>query len=340
MTQARRSLSVVVIAVGLIWASAPAAAQSLGVFRWQLLPYCNILTLTIVEQNGLYTLDGTDDRCGAAQAASAVGTAFLNPDGTVGFGITSVLADGTPLHLSAAISMGSLGGNWRDSAGNSGTLVMLPAGGLGGSPRPFPSEGVAAGSITAVQLAGGAVTASALAGGAITAPSIANGAVGASALAVGAVTAPALASNAVDGGHVVDGSLTRADLGDAPRVASVENGAIVTMNGTSVMVAQVNIVAPAAGRVIVNASGFFNLTNTSTIEAVFCSLTTGLGLQVPYSAAAYEQSANSLYQVPFGGTRTFSVATGSSTNFRLICYGSTGAQVWDTSLNALFIAGQ
>ena len=175
MTQARRSLSVVVVAIGLIWSSAPAAAQPLGVFRWQLLPHCNILTLTIVQQNGIYTLDGTDDRCGTAHAGSAVGTAFFNPDGTVGFGITSVLADGTPLHLSAAISLESLGGTWRDSAGNSGTLVLLHAGSLGGSPRPFPSGGVAVGSITAVQLAGGAVTASALAGGAVTASALAGG---------------------------------------------------------------------------------------------------------------------------------------------------------------------
>ena len=60
------------------------------------------------------------------------------------------------------------------------------------------------------------------------------------------------------------GSLTRADLSDAPRVASVERpDDEILMNDTDVIVAQVNIVAPAAGHVIVNASGFFNL---STIK--------------------------------------------------------------------------
>ena len=45
----------------------------------------------MTQQNAIYTLDGADDRCGGAQAATAVGIAFLNPNGTVGFGITTVL---------------------------------------------------------------------------------------------------------------------------------------------------------------------------------------------------------------------------------------------------------
>ena len=113
------------------------------------------------------------------------------------------------------------------------------------------------------------------------------------------------------------------------------------MNDTDVIVAQVNIVAPAAGHVIVNASGFFNLSQQSKIEVLLCGLTTGLVLQVPYSAAAIEGSINQLYILPFGGTRTFSVAAGSSTNFRLICRGTSGGTwVYTPSLNALYIAGQ
>ena len=132
---------------------------------------------------------------------------------------------------------------------------------------------------------GRGLTASALAGGAVTAPALASGAVTAPALAVGAVTAPALAGGAVHGGHVVDGSLTRADLGDAPRVASFENPLPETMIfGKEVVVAQVNIVAPSAGRVIVNASGFFVLPDPSTLESVACSFSTSPFYEYPLSA--------------------------------------------------------
>jgi len=33
----------------------------------------------------VYTLDGTDDLCGAPQAASVVGIAFQNPNASIGF---------------------------------------------------------------------------------------------------------------------------------------------------------------------------------------------------------------------------------------------------------------
>lgn len=57
--------ALVVCCLGLPWLAVPATAQPLGTFRWQLQPYCNVLTLNVV-QGGVYTLDGTDDRCGAS----------------------------------------------------------------------------------------------------------------------------------------------------------------------------------------------------------------------------------------------------------------------------------
>jgi hypothetical protein len=129
--------------VALVCVSVPANAQPLGTFRWQMQPYCNIVTVNVAQQGGLYTLDGTDDRCGAAQSASAVGLAFLNSNGTVGFGLSIVLPGGTPVHLEATINMTSLNGTWRDSAGNSGSFIFTPATGIGGAPRPVPAGGVA-----------------------------------------------------------------------------------------------------------------------------------------------------------------------------------------------------
>jgi hypothetical protein len=110
--------------LGLAFTVSSAAAQPLGTFRWQLQPYCNVLTVNVTQQAGIYTLDGTDDRCGAAQAASALGAAFLNPSGLVGFGFTVVLPNGAPVHIEATIDISSLSGTWRDSGANSGTFCF------------------------------------------------------------------------------------------------------------------------------------------------------------------------------------------------------------------------
>jgi hypothetical protein len=324
------------LVVGVVWFSAAATAQPVGAFRWQLQPYCNVMTLSVTHQNGVYTLDGTDDRCSAAQAASAVGIAFLNPNGMIGFGITTVLPGGTPVHLEAAISIPSLSGTWRDSSGNSGTFVFTPGGSTGGAPRPVSSGGVPPGSITAVQLASGAVGPSAIAANAITGGHIVDGSLTGADLANDAVGPSAIAANAVTGGKVLDGSLTHADIGDRPRVWSVETPSNIALPlEAHTVVKEVTVVAPAAGRVILNASGSLSFTS-NVPQIVYCSLTTGTGLALPYSAIARQFSA----VVPFGGTRTFSVAAGSSTTFRLVCF-PFGANVivLDAVLTALFVAG-
>lgn len=126
--------------------------------RNQLQPFCNVITLAVTQNGGLFTLDGTDDQCGAAERAGTVGTAFLNPDGSVGMGLTTVTAPGgAPVHIDARISITSLNGSWRDSAGNSGTFMFTPGPGTGGPLRPVAPNGIAPGSITAAHLAPGVV---------------------------------------------------------------------------------------------------------------------------------------------------------------------------------------
>ncbi len=139
--------------------AAEVAAQPLGTFRWQLQPYCNHVTVNITGQAGsVFALDGFDDQCGDAQRASVVGTAFLNPDGTVGIGLNTVLSPGgASVHVEARVSLATLAGPWRDSAGNSGTFVFTPLGGSGGTPRPVAPNGLPPGSVTALQLAPGNV---------------------------------------------------------------------------------------------------------------------------------------------------------------------------------------
>jgi len=118
-----------------------AVAQPLGTFRWQLQPFCNVVTVAITQNGPIYRLEGTDDQCGnGADAASVTGTAFANADGTIGFGLNIVTAPGgRPVHVDAEINLGTFGGTWRDSAGGAGTFALSPGAGTGGSARPLPA---------------------------------------------------------------------------------------------------------------------------------------------------------------------------------------------------------
>jgi len=112
-------------------------AQPLGTFRWQLQPFCNVVSVTVTQSGGVFRLDGTDDQCGSGDLASVVGTAFQNPDGTIGFGLTIVATPGgAPVHVDAEINVATLNGTWRDSAGHTGGFVFTPGTGTGGAPRP------------------------------------------------------------------------------------------------------------------------------------------------------------------------------------------------------------
>ena len=112
----------------------PAAAQPLGSFAWQLQPFCNRVTVNVTQNGAVYTLDGYDDQCSATERATVVGLATPNPDGTIGFGLNVVTPGGAPVHVEAKITLPSLGGTWRDSAGQSGPFVF--GANTGGSPRP------------------------------------------------------------------------------------------------------------------------------------------------------------------------------------------------------------
>lgn len=122
-----------------------AEAQVLGTYRWQLQPYCNVVTLTLTQNGSIYTLDGTDDQCGAGTLGSAAGTAFVNPDGTIGLGVNIVASPGgAPGHVLATVTLPSGSGTWRDSAGNTGTFMMTAGAGTGGVVRPLGGIGAAA----------------------------------------------------------------------------------------------------------------------------------------------------------------------------------------------------
>jgi hypothetical protein len=115
-----------------------AFGQTIGTFRWQLQSYCNVLSLVVTQNAGVFTLDGFDDQCGATTRAPVIGLATPNPNGTIEFGLTIVATPGAaPVHVAAGISLATLGGTWRDSAGNSGDFVFTTGPGSGGLPRPL-----------------------------------------------------------------------------------------------------------------------------------------------------------------------------------------------------------
>lgn len=99
----------------------PGAAQSLGTFRWQLLPLDEIVTLTVVQQGPVFVLSGFDDSAGAGRVAT-FGTAFFRPDGMIGMGLTTVF-DGAAFHTSVVMDPVTLSGAWRDDGANAGTWV-------------------------------------------------------------------------------------------------------------------------------------------------------------------------------------------------------------------------
>ena len=156
-----RTRPVAALALALAIGASTLGAQGtpLGTFRWQLQPFCNIVTVNVVQQAGAFTLDGFDDQCGAPQRAPLVGLAAPNPDGSIGLGFHVVtVPGGRGLQIDARISLATASGSWTDSAGNSGTFALGAS--TGGSPRPaptIPGSQIAPGSITAAQFAPGLI---------------------------------------------------------------------------------------------------------------------------------------------------------------------------------------
>ena len=72
---AGRRLITVLVAGAALLVACPLAAQSLGTFTWQLQPFCNRVTVTIIQNGGICTLDGSNDQCGGSQRAPFVGDA-------------------------------------------------------------------------------------------------------------------------------------------------------------------------------------------------------------------------------------------------------------------------
>ena len=128
-------------AIAALWlTTGVAGAQNLGTFKWQTLPFCNVLTLTVIQQGAGFQIVGSDDLCGGGPAP-VNGTAVLAAGG-VNFGVEVVLPSGRATHLSATVSLGTLSGTWSDDDVNSGTFQFTTAS-SGGATRPLSAAAAA-----------------------------------------------------------------------------------------------------------------------------------------------------------------------------------------------------
>lgn len=133
MTSAPRAAVYAMVVMGL-WA-APADAQVVGTFRWQLLPHCNVVTLTVTQTGGQYTLDGVEDRCGDLPSG-VTGVAFPLED-SIAMTFTSIGVYGAQtVHSGAVLKLQTLGGVWFDDLGRFGTFTYTPGAPVPGAVRP------------------------------------------------------------------------------------------------------------------------------------------------------------------------------------------------------------
>jgi hypothetical protein len=123
----------------ILFAAAPASAQTIGPLQWRLAPYGSVLHLTITPQGGIYLLHGFEAQCGGNASLPVYGVAVPQTNGQIFFGLTSINELGRGLHTRAVITASNLTGTWSDNAGNSNqAFVFNPGTTCPGGPRTGP----------------------------------------------------------------------------------------------------------------------------------------------------------------------------------------------------------
>lgn len=158
------------------------------------------------------------------------------------------------------------------------------------------------------------------------------------------VTSAHILDNSVTGADILDNSVTSADiLGNTIQDIDIldEAGADWSsgnqgfqLTSTDVVARSVQITAPASGFGIVNASGSIH-TQPPVRSIGRCSITTGTLLDDTHSFVA---GGDGTLDIPFGATRGFSVAEGTTT-FNLVCDEFSGdVALFDSSITAIFVS--
>jgi len=111
---------------------------------------------------------------------------------------------------------------------------------------------------------------------------------------------------------------------------------------TNVVVRTVTLAIPAAGQVMANASGLFDLlTGSGFTQFTWCSISTGVTVETAHYIYTRASGTNVMSNVPFAGTRVFSVTPGPFT-VNLVCYASSSlfdfyGTLQTVQLSALFV---
>jgi len=119
-----RTLSALALALFVV-SVAPAGAQTIGTFQWQLQPYGSVLSLTVTQRGSVYELIGFEAQCSnLSLPVSGVGVPQAN--GTIFFGVTSINENGRGLHTRIYVNPGNgYNGTWSDNAGNTNQVAKF-----------------------------------------------------------------------------------------------------------------------------------------------------------------------------------------------------------------------
>lgn len=178
----------------------------------------------------------------------------------------------------------------------------------------------------------GCVDSTDIADGTVKTQDLANKSVNGAKVQNGSLTGADVQNSGLTGADISPNSVPSTDLSNEAGVDSNGGNQIVALSTTATTVRVVTITAPSAGRVIVNASGYFRYSPSGTAR---CSITTGVTLD--FSALILSSSSGGFEYDSWGATRHFNKTAGT-TSYRLVCdeYAGT-AFVSDTQLNAIFL---
>lgn len=124
-------------------AQGPLSPVSLGTFHWQLQPFCNTLSLTIIQEGGQFRVQGTES-CDAADVSQPVhGMATADAAGTIYFSVRTSFPGGSSSEgtwVWASLSLATLNGNWQDDADRRGQLIRVSGPVAGANRRGIPAN--------------------------------------------------------------------------------------------------------------------------------------------------------------------------------------------------------